>query len=619
MQKPEVRYFAMRYRFGLLVCGFLTVLPQALGQNVANGGFENGDFSGCWVVGGLGQVEVLQASNFSPAITPTQGTRFALLSTGPNDPDTPVGDIDGNGTNEYNSSTLSITFAVSTAPVMLCFDWLFLTDEIGQPLTFDDIFRVTLNGGIILSGSVRHPGGISPYPDTAAYNGVSYNVNSTGATDNSNFDSGRTNFSNFCTTINTNGLYTLQFLVADQGDRVMDSGLLIDNLTVTAQCVDTSITQITNSSGSNLELKNGGFAFTVQSNDSVAASDNGQVLAFVSSGNYLGGNPNLRRQLYTYTGGTFARITANTNGHVGHPALTSNGRWLVFEYSGNPLGTNADGNIEIFRYDRTNGSLVQVTNTTGGSNTFPSVSNDGSGRRVSFLSNSTHLTTGDSFNLDGNKEVVIWDANTGNYFYNGTSGCTNVGPEISQNTQGRYVSFTSSCNYTGGNADGNLEVFQWDRQNNNYTQVTNSSNAAGDFNDVVTSNDSGQFLAFVSNANYGGQNPAKNIVVYRYNRGGAGTITRIVASSATLLYTNVDIDDSGSNLGIERFNVNTGEFDILHYNVGSAALSLLASGNASFPAVGVNNGVANVAFQSDGNYSGNNPDANLEIWSAIVD
>ena len=616
--KTVTSLVSLKIKYAFIAVALFSLLPGLLpGQTFTNGGFENGDLGGCWSIGGVGDVEVVQASNFTPNIMPTEGSFMVLLGTGPSDPAGAVGDLDGNGIDEFNPSNLTVTLTVSSAPTMLCFDWAFLTNEQDQPFNFDDIIIVTLNGVQVLTRSVNKPGGASPFMDTLAYDGVVYTVTTTGVLNGQAFD-GRTVFSNFCTPINTNGNHTLDFQVVDQGDNAFNSGLLIDNITVDADCLDLSITQITDSAGSNIEQKNGGFVVSFQTNDSVAASNNGQVLAFTSTGNYTGDNPNLNNQIFVAQGGGFERITASVGGHVANPALTSNGRFLAFEWDGDPLGTNGDGNIEVFRFDRNNDTFVQVTDTTGCSNTQASVSNNSQGRRIAFLSDCAELTPGDGFNPDGNPEIVLWDANSGNYLFNGTSGCINGQPVIATHNGGRYVSFISSCDYTGANADGNNEVFQWDRNGNNISQITNSLAGSGHVNDTVSCSNNGQFVAFLSNADYTGQNPNGDMVVFRWNRSG-NSLSQVTTANALHIYTGVAIDDSGNNLSYERLNLGTFDLEVFHHDIGTGVQTFITDNNASLTAVGLSGGVANVSFQSSGNSSGNNGDGNVEIWRAIVD
>ncbi|MGA9352029.1 MAG: DUF11 domain-containing protein [Anaerolineae bacterium] len=221
-------------------------LRTSLLAAVTNGGFEqtpNHLFD--WTVGGsAAHVEVLQASNFSasagPLPTPTEGNYFALLCTGLGvvNPAS-QGNIDGDGipTPDYDTSILTKTLSLtaSDVPATLSFDWSFLTAE-GRdaPDNEDDFFQVTLNGVVILSGS-RPVGGVSPYLDVAGMNNVAYTVSSAGACNNCFFQHGRNPFQTFRMIISNPGTYTLAFLVADQGDADIDSGLLIDNLQLTPE------------------------------------------------------------------------------------------------------------------------------------------------------------------------------------------------------------------------------------------------------------------------------------------------------------------------------------------------------------------------------------------------
>ena len=142
-------------------------------------------------------------------------------------------DLDENGENDYDIASLQQTFMLSAGevPATLSFDWSFLTDEESEE--YDDLFMVTLGGIDILHGSV--PGNytaayISPFEDVPDLDGQEYDVSSPGPTDGSFFSSGRTDFQHFSHTISSAGTYTLEFLVADQSDSSVDSGLLVDNV-----------------------------------------------------------------------------------------------------------------------------------------------------------------------------------------------------------------------------------------------------------------------------------------------------------------------------------------------------------------------------------------------------
>ena len=225
--------------------------------------FEDGNMPAGWGTDGcLAHVEVLPFTDFDPDFPApaAKGDYAVLLSSGGSggvvSPGTESvgngrhvngtsltgegaglipgcgGDLDGNSLPDYDKSTLSLTFEVlpEQAPAMLSFQWSFLTCESDEE-PFDDFFMVTLNSTNILSGSV--PTLVASwFPDTPPLDGVSYEVSSPGLTNGSDFCEGACPFQTFSHEITSPGTYTLEFLVADQGDNECDSGLLIDDVYV---------------------------------------------------------------------------------------------------------------------------------------------------------------------------------------------------------------------------------------------------------------------------------------------------------------------------------------------------------------------------------------------------
>ncbi len=605
-------------------CSFPTGLPTTLTGLIAaaclaapltaqppNGGFENGDLGG-WTAGGGGRVEALQAGGLNPAVVPTEGSWMALLSTGPgNVSGAPSGDFDQNGTADHDATTLSTSITTTAPGETLSFDFAFLTSEVGREDKFDDIFDVTLDGLSILSGSVRKPGGVSPFPDTAPYDGAATTATGSGPTGGSTFSNGRTPFTSFCISITNPGTYTLKFSVADQGNKNFDSGLLIDNVRAPSTCAG-AITQVTDTTGSLVVNDDGELEFRIHQNRLVAASDDGAVLAFVSNADPTGDNPNAETQVFVAANGAFERVTAMTGGQAGRPALTSNGRWLAFAATADPAGGNADGNLEIFRFDRQAAApmLEQVTATTGCSNRQATIAGDSGGGRIAFVTDCPDLAPG--FNPDGNSEVVIYDAATSSFVTHETAGCFSRQPAISQHAAGRYVSFVSSCDLTGGNADASLEVFQWDSSLGTFRQVTASA-SPGAFNDGPTSSFDGTFVAFVSNADHAGANGDGSFEVFRFDRG-AGTVQQLT-NGFLVFHLAAAIDDSGRWVAVERLDLATFQFDVAFLDAASGVATRVAAGDPSLPAVAVVAGEPRVAFQATTDLIGGNGDGNSEIFT----
>jgi hypothetical protein len=589
------------------------LLPSAVAAQITNGGFETGNLSG-WTVSGTGRVEVLGATNFTPNITPPEGTRFALLSTGPGVIGGAVGDLDGNGVSDYDAARLSVSLTVTSVPVALSFTWAMLTSDATRAAQYDDFFKVTLNGSVALARSVYKPGGNSPYTDSPAYNGTSATVSSPGVTNTSLFAQGTTGFQQACAVINTPGTYTLEFLVADQSDGDNDTGLLIDDVRFPSPCLNT-LGQMSNTAGLNLEAKVGSLTFTPTETRDVALNNTGTIAALISNGNLTGDNPNVQTQLFLWADGTFERITSMVGGDAGRPSLTSNGRWIAFASTGdltpgNP--GNTDRNWEIFRFDRTNFALQQITNTTNCANTSPSIGVDASGRWIAFATTCPGQV-GVGFNVDGNSEVIAFDSTNVTFLGRETTGCSSFAPSI-QTTNGRYIFMVTNCVYPGiSNADGNKEIVRWDKTNSVYLQITNT--AATVYNDVPSASGDGLAVGFLSSGNFTGGNADGSLEVFRW-RSTAPNYLQLTSTPATIAHTWVTAEDSARYFAAERLDTTTFDIDtiLIDANVPSST-TLASSPSSSFPAVALNGTTPVVYFQSTGDFDGRNPDGNSEIFA----
>ena len=607
----------------------LTILLMLFGLSAAtvpaqitNGSFEDApDHLNGWTPGPGARVEALQSSNLAPnTVAVPDGAWMAMVSNGPGDvPTAPSGDFDANGTTDYDRSTLSSNFTTVLPGESLCFQWAFLTDEVGpggqgEP-AYDDLFDVTINGISILRGSVRKPGGSSPYADTVGYDGLRYTVTSPGLTDNSDFGTdsggGRIPWHSFCIAIADPGTYALQFLIADQADSTYDSALLVDDVRI-EPAGDPRI-QITQTGKALTEFKDGGFVLTQEDVFHAASSANGSTLVFRSTADFLGDNPGLQEQIWiaTENAGTYSlsRLTTAVSAGFDEPEISGDGRWIVFASDTDLLPPgNADGNFEIFRYDVAGDSFLQVSATTGCANSQATI-NDG-GTRIAFVSD-CDLGFG-----SGDDEIVYWD---GGFHGTNTTGCTNRGPRISRDTAGRYVSFVSDCDgpYGSSNSDGSLEVVQWDALLDLHREVTTSPAATN--NDAVSSSADGRYISFVSDVDHeAGQNPAGALVALRYDRN-TDSFLQLTDPDGLGPFTATSIDTTGSYIAVERIDFLTGAVDVLLIDASvPRTLFPVSMGSAtvynSLPAVSVSANSPRVAFLSNGDTSGNNPELNAEIW-----
>ena len=196
-------------------------------------------------------------------------------------------------------------------------------------------------------------------------------------------------------------------------------------------------------------------------------------------------------------------ITFTTGGGHIIPSISGDGTRIAFQSDRDLTGNNADSNLEIFLYDATTSTFTQVTDTTGGVTTLPSLS--GNGTRIAFVSN--QFSGG---NPDANPEIFLYDTFTGGITeVTFTTGGFSAGPSLSDD--GTRIAFHSNRDLTGGNADANVEIFLYDATTSSFTQVTDTT---GGNSDLPSISGDGTRIAFESDrfANLG--NADGNIEIY---------------------------------------------------------------------------------------------------------
>lgn len=186
-------------------------------------------------------------------------------------------------------------------------------------------------------------------------------------------------------------------------------------------------------------------------------------------------------------------LTTAGNGKAGSAIISGNGRYVAFtDDSTNLIAGQTDTNtdMDLFLYDRTNGSIVLVSRSSGSATTTANngvrsmaISDDG--RFVVFTSEATNLVTGQT-DANGGLDVFLWDRNSGTTkllsHANGaaTTAANGVADElVSIDQTGAKVVFSSAgLNLVSGQSDANggLDVFVNSTSTNENTLV---SRAAG--------------------------------------------------------------------------------------------------------------------------------------------
>lgn len=198
--------------------------------------------------------------------------------------------------------------------------------------------------------------------------------------------------------------------------------------------------------------------------------ETGSHISFLGWDDYTGGNPDHNIELFVYTVATsqFVQVTTGTGSGFLHGGsqLDTNGAHMIFGSFLNLAGVDPGFRFRVFSKDLTSGVLKQISEI--GKEAVPgSISGDGT--RYFFYSHNYILA-----NPESNFEIFVYNSING-----GTQMLTNTGvdeyntyPQV--NNDGTRISFHSTHDWTGGNADQNPEIYIMDLATGAKTQVTNT-------------------------------------------------------------------------------------------------------------------------------------------------
>lgn len=593
-------------------CGVILMLVGSISlaqTTPSNGSFENGLTD--WTLAGIMRAESLTSANFNPAINATDGSRVGFLSNGPgNAPGGGAQQIDGNAVNDFDASILRTSLSFNLFPAMLRFDWNFFSTEQNQAAFFDDFFVVSIDNNIIFGRSAaKAVPGVSPLVDAPAGPAGAQTVNSPGVTDgtfsNFQFSGWQSECISIANAVPGQNDFQLDLLVADQGDAAFDTAVAFDNIRVDSACGDpgdVTLTQITNSSSTQVEQKDGTFIARPAVNRTVVADANGSTIGFIAQGDFAGNNPSFLEQVFIFENGLLQRSTVFTGDEVQNMDISPNGRWIVFAARQDP-----SDNLEIFRLDNNNGNLLTVTTTADCENTNPTVNTNG--RRISFLSTcGNDIAAG--FNADGNREVVVW--NNGAFIPLETTGCTSFRPATRTNNNGQHIAFASDCDLVGTNVDGNIEIYRLNRTNMVIDQITDTTGVTN--LDSVDINNAGNLVAYISTDIAGN----RVIQLWNANTGSAQLVGNSTFNPVIAL--NMQPVGTPTAISFERLDVLTGEVIAAQVDINTQVITEVARGlSISGTAVSVNAGVPVVHISAGDDLIGQNIDVNPEIYSGRVE
>jgi Ca2+-binding RTX toxin-like protein len=259
--------------------------------------------------------------------------------------------------------------------------------------------------------------------------------------------------SQFAQITNTAGLGVLALDISADGDAI---GFLSDG-DFRGQNGDGNVEVFWYSRSSQLfrQLTN---STTINNSNGLSMDASGTWIAFPSRNDLTGGNPELNTEIFLVDSSTsdITQITSTANDGSISPSVTQRdgNPVIAFSSTANLTGQNPERNQEIFLWS--GGNFTQITSTGSSVNGLPSI--DEGGTRIAFDSNAN--LTGENLDLSG--EIFVYDTILSSFLQ-----VTNVsapgsfphGPP-SMAPSGLVVAFVSSADLTGGNADRGPEIFR---------------------------------------------------------------------------------------------------------------------------------------------------------------
>jgi Ca2+-binding RTX toxin-like protein len=301
------------------------------------------------------------------------------------------------------------------------------------------------------------------------------------------------------------------------------------------------------------------------------------------------------------------QLTNDAGGAAGNSTAnpSAGGAYTAFESNRDFTGGNPELNSEIFLHVAVVGTR-QITGCPGGNSRIPSLSS--APLMIAFTS--TCDLTGQ--NPDGNAELFV-----GLDLFTQVTNTTGLGVlAVDMSANSVIVAFLSDGNFTEQNADGNVELFWHNRTTQEFKQLTNSTginNSGG-----LSMDTTGHWIAFPSRNDLTGGNPQLNTEIFLADAT-TGALTQITSTvsdgsiSPTVALRNeapvvafVSTFDPGNNP--ERNQ------EIFLWD-GGVITQITNTGAAVFnDTPSIDEGGTRIAFSSNGNLTGQNGDLSGEIF-----
>jgi Tol biopolymer transport system component len=339
----------------------------------------------------------------------------------------------------------------------------------------------------------------------------------------------------------------------------------------------------------------------------VVLSGDGRRIAAVSSANLTGQTePYDRIYLLDVPSGAVIPLTPGTSGSSREVDIDGDGSRVVFESGLDLIGGNPDRNSEVFLYDDATRTLHQVTSTASTSRFNLPFS--GQARISSDGQTLAYVIT------------VLGPASVAHLYAAGETAPGEVAIYPSLSGDGRRAAYQSWQNLTGENPDGSYELFLWDIDTGNLTQITHNEGFAGYDLDA-----DGSRLALVSSGDLvSGGNPDRNLEVFVYDVP-TGRFLQVTRTTGDVIVSAPSLNAAGTRVAfvatadlVAGRNPDRGsEVFLSDVDLGTTVqvTSLPAGRSIGEPSISEDGSA--VAFSSSGDLvPGGNPDGNYDVFLA---
>jgi len=345
---------------------------------------------------------------------------------------------------------------------------------------------------------------------------------------------------------------------------------------------------------------------------SPAPNADASVVAFESTCDLTAGNADGNREIFAVNdAGNVTQLTDTSGCANANPSVGFDGGAIAFDSDCDFDGGNTDASVEVFLWKAS--GIVQLTDATFCTSAAPSI--NAAGTRVAFDSDCDHVA---GHNPDRSSEIFrstaagavtqLTDDRTG-------SGCGSFA--ASSDASGDLISFESDCDLAGENPDAVSEIFQVNASGT-VTQLTTSPDDTCASTNPASDSD-GSIVAFESDCDYTGGNANGVVEIFSVTSGGAVTQLTSDPSGGPCESSAPAISEDGSAVVFESFcdlvdggNAD-GSFEVYRARAGSVE-QLTDSEQCSSVAPATRFSGNLVAWVSDCDLTGDNADGSDEVF-----